>query len=294
MAINRRRAPSSEISSEKKKSGHKNEEFFAALIDGQIIKGIKKKDVKDKSGKFHSVKSGKKWQIFLYTFNRISDSLNLNILKPCLEAFPEDYDSYLKDRVLCISFKEEYLRNHGRDRAKLLSNETVIASIDDNIYINSKFTLKQKTESICNILKDKNILKKIYEEAIFNNSEVNFLTIKDEKNEMFKIFSKNDVLNIFVDNTYPSISNAGKVPIDFNVAGQKILLRYQITDIKLKTLVEIEVRNESKKKYRLLRFNMYSKDALYLLNKLTKKTIELKNKKIQIFGQAIEEFTTDL
>ena len=98
MTINRRRAPSSKISSDKKKRGHKNEKDFASLIQGEVIKGTQKGDVRDKSGKLHSLKSGKKWQIFLYSFERITQSSHLNILKPCLESFPDDYDQYLKDR----------------------------------------------------------------------------------------------------------------------------------------------------------------------------------------------------
>ena len=72
MTINRRRAPSSKISSEKKKSGHRNEVIFASLINGDIKKGTQKGDVEDESGALYSIKSGKKWQIFLYTLGRIS------------------------------------------------------------------------------------------------------------------------------------------------------------------------------------------------------------------------------
>ena len=64
MPINRRRAASSEISSEKKLGGHRNEDEFASLIGGGVIKGTQKGDVEDKDGLLYSVKSGKKWQIF--------------------------------------------------------------------------------------------------------------------------------------------------------------------------------------------------------------------------------------
>ena len=50
-----------------------------------------------------------------------------------------------------------------------------------------------------------------------------------------------------------------------NVEGQKILLRYRKNDGKIKNIVEIEIRNDSATHYRQVRFNMYSKDALYLL-----------------------------
>ena len=60
------------------------------MIGGVVIKGIQKADIKDKNGKLHSVKSGKKWQVFLYAYNRIAASKYLNILLPCQDAFPED------------------------------------------------------------------------------------------------------------------------------------------------------------------------------------------------------------
>ena len=63
--INRRRAPSSEISSQKKRSGHQTEIEYAELINGEVIKGTQKGDVKDRNGNLYSVKSGKKWQVFL-------------------------------------------------------------------------------------------------------------------------------------------------------------------------------------------------------------------------------------
>tara|TARA_B100000029_G_C17558184_1_gene952375 strand:+ start:132 stop:1016 length:885 start_codon:yes stop_codon:yes gene_type:complete len=290
MTINKRRAPSSKISSEKKKGGHNNENIFASLIGGQVIKGTKKSDVKDKSGNFHSLKSGKKWQIFLYSCGRISQSSNLNILEKCQKSFPENYDQYLKDRILCISFKEKYISLHGRKAAKLLSNEEVSKSIGDNLYIKSKHLLRKNTGIICNMLKEKDTLRKFYNEALFNNDEVDYLTIKDstnKNNKLFKIFSKDDVLNILTEKTYPTTSKAGLVPEDFNVEGQKILLCYKKDSGKSKNIIEIEVRNESKTKYRLIRFNMYSKDTLYLLNNLTEKKF---NNKVKTYGQANESF----
>ena len=107
--INRRRAPSSEISSEKKLGGHQRESDYAKLIGGNCLHGTQKGDVKDKQGNLHSVKSGKKWQVFLYGYSRISNSRYLNILRSCLDAFPEDYKQYVKDRHDCISYTKKYI-----------------------------------------------------------------------------------------------------------------------------------------------------------------------------------------
>ena len=274
MTINRRRAPSSKISSEKKKSGHRNEVIFASLINGDIKKGTQKGDVEDESGALYSIKSGKKWQIFLYTLGRISKCKHLNILKPCIESFPENYDQYLKDRIACITFKEKYILTHGRISAKILTNDEVVRNVGNNVYISSKSLLKKNTEIITNKLKNKNIVRNFYNEALFNNDEVKFLAIKDTtfKNDgFFKVFFKDDVLDILTDKTYAAVSKAGLVPEDYNEEGQKIIFCYKKDNGSFKNIIEIEVRNESKIKYRLLRFNMYSKDTLFLLNKLPMK-----------------------
>lgn len=290
MNINRRRAPSRKISSEKKRLGHNNEEIFAKLIKGSVKKGTQKGDVIDKHKIVYSVKSGKKWQIFLYTLNRISQSPNLSILKPCLESFPDDYDLYEKDRINCISFKETHLRNYGKDATKKLSNDEIINNLEDNTYIEAKYKLSKNTEIISKLLSEKDVQKKFYKEAIFNNDEVKFLIIKDthyKKDGLFKVFTKDDVLKILTELTYPSVSKAGKIPQDFNVDGQKILFCYEKNPGISKNIIEIEVRNDSKIKYRLLRFNMYSKDALHLLTRLPKMKY---NNEIQTFGEANEKF----
>ena len=290
MTINRRRAPSSKISSEKKRKGHKNEDIFASLINGEVIKGTQKGDVKDRNEKLHSVKSGKKWQIFLYSCSRISQSLNLNILRYSQESFPSNFKSYLRDREKCIAFKEKYIKTYGRTSAKALSNEEVSKNIGKNLYISSKYFLKDNNLRVCDTLKDKSKLKNFYNEAIFNNDEVDYLTIKDNQNEsdnIFMIFDKNDVLNILVKSTFASISKAGHVPEDFNVDGQKVLICYKQASGKSKNIIEIEVRNESESKYRSIRFNMYSKDTLSLLNNLN--SIKL-NDNIIVYGEAIPKF----
>lgn len=291
MPINRRRAPSSKISSEKKKDGHKNEVIFASLIKGEVIKGTQKGDVKDSFNNSYSVKGGKKWQIFLYTRKRIKESIYLNILQPCIDSFPNDYEKYLKDRVTCISFKEKYILENGREAGKLLSNEKVIKKLGENVYFSSKILLNKNNIIISKKLLDKEVLKNFYNEALFNNNEVKFLTIKDNRikdRNVFKIFTKDDVLNILTEKTFPQISKAGRVPEDLNIEGQKILLCYKKDNGIFKNIVEIEVRNESEDKYRLLRFNMYSKDALDLLEKLPKKLI---NNSIITYGDANDKFS---
>lgn len=292
MPINRRRAPSSEISREKKLSGHLREGDYATLIDGETISGTQKGDVKDKKGNLYSVKSGKKWQVFLYGYDRISASTHLKILQPCLDAFIKDPQQYFKDRIKCIGFKEAYVKEHGRAKAKLLPNDEVIDALGVNEYIGAKERLAKSTASVRDELSDKNTLRKFLGEALFNNEEVSFLAIKDatyKKDEIFKVFSKEDVLDIFSEQLFPGVSKAGNVPEDYNVAAQKTLLCYLRANGKSKNIVEIEIRNDSEVHYRQVRFNMYSKDALTLLierpNPLPVK--ELCNG-VKVYGRAIE------
>ena len=272
--INRRRAASKEISSTKKTDGHKVEQEYANLISGTALQGTGKGDVKDFNGLLHSVKSGKKLQIFLYSYSRISSSKNLSILLPCLKVFPNSFEVYNNDRETCIEYKEKFLRNHGKEAAKKLTNEQVLKEIGPNKYAISKMALEKITKSVSMTLENKQNLSDFLDEAIFNINDVSYLVVKDstyKKDSLFKVFYKKDVLKILTENLIPSVSSAGKIPQDFNVAGQKILLRYNKEDGKLKNICEIEIRNERLDHYRQVRFNMYSRDLLLLLIKSCKK-----------------------
>jgi hypothetical protein len=294
MTINRRRAPSSKISSEKKLSGHRREQNYASLIGGKVIGGTQKGDVKDKNGDLHSVKSGKKWQVFLYGYNRICNSSYLSILQPCLDAFPEDSNQYFEDRIKCIAFKEAYVEAHGRNATKSLSNNDVAKHLGANTYVESKNQLATTTSSTCNTLNNKANLRNFLDEALFNNDEVKYLAIKDstyKKDGLFKVFAKEDVLDILTAKLFPSVSIAGRVPVDYNVAGQKTLLCYKKTARQTKNIVEIEIRNDSSVHYRQVRFNMYSKDALSLLLEAPQCIASSPlGEHIVVYGQAIKTF----
>jgi hypothetical protein len=291
VTINRRRAASSEISSEKKLGGHRNEDEFASLISGMVIKGTQKGDVADQEGLLYSVKSGKKWQVFLYGFERINSSKYLQVLQPCLEAFPKDSNKYFKDRISVIEFKEKYVKRHGREKAKNLSNDEVIDVLGKNEYINSKNKLAKATSEVYNELKNKSFLQDFLDEALFNNQEVSFLAIKDttyRKDDAYKVFSRKDVLNVLSSELFPATSKAGNVPEDYNVSGQKTLLCYRTTNGTQKNIVEIEIRNDSDTHYRQVRFNMYSRDALtLLLKKLEKNSKLIPGKKLSYYGESI-------
>lgn len=292
MTINRRRAASSEVSREKKLAGHKNEAELSALIGGEVIKGTQKGDIRIKDGSLLSVKSGIKWQIFLYGYERIANTKYLNILKPCLDAFTEDSELYFKDRVKCIEFKESYIQKYGRNSTSLLENELVSKAIGYNEYINAKTKLGLETLEVCEKLKNKYLLRNFLAEAIFDGKNVSYLAVKDSTlkiDDSFNIFHRDDVLDVLSGSLFPQVSKSGNVPEDFNVPAQKTLLCYSTSRSTKKNMVEIEIRNDSTQHYRRVRFNMYSKDALTLLiNALVSHSVSSSDKKIVYFGKAIE------
>jgi hypothetical protein len=289
MVINRRRAPSSKTSSEKKINGHKEEALYAKLIGAEVIKGTQKGDVKDKFGNLHSVKSGKKWQVFLYGYHRISSSKSLKVLLPCLNAFPVEPEKYFEDRTICIAYKENFFIKNKSSNTKPLDNVSLSQILGVNSYILSKENLAKTTQKVCDQLSDKKVLREFLDEALFNNKEVKYLSVKDSKDGFFKVFTREYVLTVLMEKLSPSISSAGRVPVDYNVAGQKTLLRYQKKSGTWKNIVEIEIRNDEKH-YRQVRFNMYSIDALFLLLNYSEK-INSKNfgSKVKLYLDAADD-----
>ena len=294
MAINRRRAPSSQVSHDKKVEGHQAESEYARLIGAQTISGTGKSDVEDLNGSFHSVKSGKKWQVFLYGHDRISNSEHLKILEPSLTAFTEDAEKYFEDRIKCISFKEAYVKKHGRQEAKKLENSQVIQHLGANEYMESKARLALANEQVVRKLQDKTNLNHFLGEALFNKKEVNYLAIRDDtykQDSRFKVFSRSDVLDILTNELSPALSTAGRVVEDYNVDRQKTLLKYTKKDGRAKNIVEIEIRNDSLTHYRQVRFNMYSKDTLSILLSSEKVLpVQKFNDQVWLYGTARKSF----
>lgn len=286
MAINRRRAPNSDISREKKLGGHKNESAYAAIIGGSTISGTGKGDVKDRYGLLHSVKSGKKWQVFLYCYNRIEKSKYLSVLRSCLDAFTKDYGRYVGDRTKCIELKEYLVKEAGREAVSRMPNEVVKNKLGPNEYVEAKERLAEATKRVCRKLLDKAFLTKFLAEALFNGPEVSYLAVKD--GATFRVFSRIDVLRVLAAELSPANSRAGHIPEDYNVDGQKVLLRYSKYD-KEKNIVEIEIRNDSEQHYRELRFNMYSKDFLALLLGENAALESMKHRdSVILYGKAID------
>ena len=214
-----------------RKAGHDDALQFALLI------GLKedykndrkaKKDVIDPSGDAHSLKTGqKKWQIFLYTRNRFVEDLVFGamngigaILIRCIDSFPKNYADYIGVKKLQA---KENLRGPMRD-------------------------LKDK-------LSDKKRLKAFLSKSIFNSGEVNYLTVKHEK--QYHVFLNKDVIDL-LSNKF-TVENS-KARQKRQVDEQKVLLKSNNINIG-----EIEMRNDSPIHYREIRFNMYKPRVMSIL-----------------------------
>ena len=96
-----------EVASGKKLQGHTNEEIFSDFISGTVVGGkTEKTDVVDSEGRRYSVKGGEYWQVFLYTRDRLVQNTGFhdignigNLMIDCLDAFPDDRDDYLADKI---------------------------------------------------------------------------------------------------------------------------------------------------------------------------------------------------
>lgn len=248
-----KRAMSSEQASKVKLTGHEREKEFAQLIGlDEEYKNDKKakKDVIDFNGDGHSVKSGKWWQIFLYSANRIKNDygfLAMNgmgeLILECLNAFPEKREDYEKNKSLY------------------------------------KNKLKIPMQALCEKLQDKNRLKAFLSKAIFNGGEVQFLTVFADDNFIY-IFYFEDVVDVLAE--FLKVENS-KARQSGQFDKQKVLFKYNIN------VGEIEVRNESEAHYKEIKFRFNAVKITNLLKEKIANYDNF-NEKIYRYGKAIKKF----
>jgi len=156
-----------------------------------------------------------------------------------------------------------------KDRDKYESNER-----------KHKRKLKPYMEAICKKLQNKKRLRDFFEKSIFNGREVKYLTILYESK--FHILYRSQVLDKFINNLIVENSKATK---EGEMDSQKVIFKYNNEN-----LAELEMRNDSDKHYRQIRFNMIVPKAvdLLLLNSKLKK--EKFNNKVLVYGKAIKKF----
>ena len=208
---------SSSQASEKKIAGHINEYDYAELIGGNVnVAGItRKKDVFDNLGMSHSVKSGKKWQMFLYSRTRLATNTILkgmgnlsNQLVACIDSLPSN-------------------------RAMREENP-----------IHYKESLQKPMRELSQELQNTNILEAFFMKVFFEAGEVDFLAILpsninqvnahiDQKE--FHVFDASECVSIFCDGMV--VCNSKKRARN-QMDDQKVIFRnsnIQLGEIELRT-----------------------------------------------------------
>lgn len=253
----------SEQASLKKISGHINEYDFADLIGGAVNLGspTDKKDVIDQQHRFHSVKGGTWWQIFLYAKSRLLSNTmfwglgNLaEIMIQCIDAFPDDRSDYLADKQSAKIRLQEPMR-----------------------------LLKQEIER-------PNIFPALLEKSIFNGGEVNYLSILPHNlsntlplaKKHFHVFSQTDVVHLL--STCLEIQNS-KARHSQQMDDQKVIFRFNN-----RNLGEIEIRTDSDAHYKLIKWRL-SASSIFGILASNLEPITLANQQVSVYGSARRTFS---
>lgn len=282
-ASNGNRGSTAVNASVQKIEGHVRESIVEGLIpDARVLGGTIKADIEYiENGKLlrASVKGGSKWQLMLYGKNRLTETATgkndndfingrnadmSGFLTKEIDCFPEDWKTYEKDK----STVKEMLKTHTQEQIATKLGNT-------NEYINSKIKLQKVTEEFASNLSDKKNLRKFLEKAMFDNDSCQkFIVVKNHK---IYTFDKEYVLNTLTDAFTPETSNAGRRKDDYNVDGQKVVLKADFKSRPSKAhpegktvsnnVLEVEIRNDSAQHYREVRLNLLGAKAFTLLSK---------------------------
>ena len=259
----------SEQASLKKVAGHINEEDFATLIRGSVnqVDQQSKQDVHDKFGKRYSVKSGKKWQIFMYAKSRLEDNTTLRgisnlsaLLINCINTLPETRD----------------MREENPARYKEL--------------------LMGPMQALAKSLLEKDTLKAFFSKSIFEAGGVDYLAILSSEidqtqaspdDKVFHVFQADEVIDALCDGLEVTNSMArGKGQTSY----QKVVFRcWREAEGKRKArslnMGEIELRTD-KPHYGNVKFWLQSNRVLPLLIKRIPKQDERASSQLLLYGKA--------
>lgn len=234
----RKRAMTTEAARAVKKGGHLNEEHYAELIGGHVQRGDKrgKKDVIDDQDNAHSVKAGTWWQVFLYAEDRLQTNTIFqaigNVAKlmvDCLQSFPADRADYLRD-------KQKY-----------------------------KDALRPAMRALKAELQQSAILQATLDKGFFDAGAVTYLAIwngrgdADKERKHYHVFHKDDVTSVLVRCLQVANSKGdyrGQTP------EQKVVL---FSPLHGKQVGEMEVRHDSGKHYREMKFRLNGPSTLSIL-----------------------------
>ena len=175
-----------------------------------------------------------------------------------LNSFPKDYSLYKSDKEKA---KKKLLDFYELNNKKPILVEDYLQVIgNSNQYLNSKILLMEVNKKIKEVLSEKDNLKKFLMKSIFDGENVDFWSIKD--NELFLVFDREEAVEVLSSSLTADLSKqtTGRQD-DITLAGQKVLLKSK------NNVVEIEVRNDSDKHYRQIRFNMIREKTIDILKR---------------------------
>lgn len=262
MARHKHKGMTSENAALKKIGGHIVEYDFAELIGGEVNKGDQKskKDVIDKNHRTHSVKNGKKWQIFLYGRNRLEKNTILQtignvakLLVDCIDSFPPKFEDFVKDKKLY--------------RTKL----------------------QKPMHLLCNELQNETVRKSFFEKSMFEGSQVDYLTIKDlQQEDVFHIFPREKIVEIL--NRFAVKNSQKQKGRPETMDAQKVIFKHPTSANKPPvTIGEIEMRTDSVQHHREVKLWLDAKKFMAVLQ--NEFAGEVKNRgKINVYGAARKTF----
>ncbi|MCH9853768.1 MAG: hypothetical protein K0U45_09745 [Alphaproteobacteria bacterium] len=256
MVIKKRGFQTKEQAQEGRARGHRKAKEFAQIIgmkDDYANDIQAKKDVIDPSGDSHSLKSGKKkWQIFLYSYSRISTDIGFKSMNgmgkyliALLDAFPNDYEAYVSNKMIT--------------KNKLAKAQTELADF---------------------LKSNKNILEAFFLKSFFNSGEVNYLTIYGEDEQKYHVFNSGEIAKLLSELLEVANSQARNIG---QVSALKTIFKYDG-----KNIAELEIRTESNH-YREIRFNMYVK-ALEIFKTIDSNPVLKFNDNVLVYGVAKKKF----
>ena len=209
----------SDVASRKKIKGHEAERIFSSLIGGRSVGGSSKnkKDVIDSQGKTHSVKTGEWWQIFLYRRSRLQRNTVLQGLGDIANTI-----------ITCIDIFPEDFNDYESNKHQY------------------KTALQVPMQKLCSILQSPTLRRGFFNAAFFNEGEVDYLSAWYEETGAWHIFPADFVADYL---TTLEIANS-KAKNNKQHSDQKVLIRDGIN------IGEIEMRNDSPKHYREIKFRI--------------------------------------
>ena len=250
----KKKAMSSEKASVVKKAGHSNEDDFAALIGGAVVKGHTKPDVTKNNIGFSLKKVCKRIQFALYSRNSTNwaqDSESAQICKDLLTIYPPTFEEYKSNKQ---NTKQQL-------RTKMLLLKEHLATNPEN-------------------------LREYLSLVMTNHGEVKYLVRRDRDDKQY-IFNANEAINVIVKNAIVANSQSRK-PGDTPEQKTLITIPNQ-KESKYVNLMELETRNSSPGHYAEF-LCVCNRDPLFelLVKHIAEEQVFKENMVVR--GSAIESF----